>query len=298
MMKGAITALVTPFNEQGQVDFDALERMILWQIEEGIDGLVLGGTTGEAPTLSDEELIQVWKVAVRCSQGSIPMIAGTGSNSTRRTVELTKSALAVGMDGCLVIVPYYNRPTPEGCYLHYQAVNEVGLPMIVYHHPGRCGVSLSSEMLVKIAELSSVVGIKEASADLDHTIEVMRGTTKPVFCADDALLMAVLASGGTGVISIVSNVIPRLWKEVVALFDQGQIQEAKFLYDRYYPLVKALVLETNPQCVKFALSVMGKCSAQMRLPLIEPQERTKQAICGVMNQLIQTEMLGVNGAMV
>ncbi len=293
MFTGTLTALATPFDESGSVDTLALQQMIAWQIEEGIDGIVLGGTTGEAPTLTKEELIDLWRTGVRVAQGRVPIIAGTGSYCTRTTVELTQSAQAIGVDGCLVIVPYYNRPTPEGCFLHYEAVSRVGLPMIVYHHPGRCGVRLPVSTLASISSLPHVVAIKDGSGDLDYLIEVIRSASCPVLSSDDTLLFAILASGGAGVVSIVSNLIPRAWKEVVSLFKQGQVEEAKRLFDRYYPLAKAMVLETNPQCVKYALSLMGKCTPVMRLPLIEPREETKRQI-----QIAQTEMLGVNGSMV
>jgi 4-hydroxy-tetrahydrodipicolinate synthase len=295
MCTGTITALATPFDARGEVDFPALQQMIADQIESGIDGIVLGGTTGEAPTLTDEELVEIWRLGVACAERRVPIIAGTGTNCTRRTVDLTQQAQAVGVDGCLVIVPYYNRPTPEGCYAHYEAVSRVGLPMIVYHHPGRCGIRLPVSMLAQISRLPSVVGIKEASGDLDFTGEVIRASAQPVLASDDGLVLPILALGGAGVVSIVSNLIPQIWKEVVTLFCRGLIAEAKCLFDRYEPLVQAMVLETNPQCVKYALSLMGKCSAGMRLPLIEPREETKRQIVHV---LAQMEMAGVNGSSV
>jgi 4-hydroxy-tetrahydrodipicolinate synthase len=290
-MKGAITALATPFDGEGAVDFSALERLIAWQIEEGIDGIVLCGTTGESPNLSDEEMLEIFRAGVRVSRGRTPIFAGTGSYNTRHAVHLTEKAKEIGVDGCLVVIPYYNRPTPQGCYAHYREIDQVGLPMIVYHHPGRCGIRLSVSTLREISQLPFVAGIKEASGDLDFTIEVIRSSEKPVFASDDSLALAVMAHGGAGVISIVANVIPGEWKEFASLMQTGRFKEAKEVYDRVYPLLKALVLETNPQCVKYALSVMGKCSSRMRLPLIEPREETKRQIDAAQREIVGEKVL-------
>ncbi|MBY0529979.1 MAG: 4-hydroxy-tetrahydrodipicolinate synthase [Rhabdochlamydiaceae bacterium] len=290
-MRGAITALATPFDEEGNVDFSALERLVMWQIEEGIDGIVLCGTTGESPSLSDEEMFEIFRIGMRVAKGRIPIIAGTGSNSTSHAVYLTQRAKEIGVDGCLVVLPYYNRPTPEGCFAHYRKLDEVGLPMIVYHHPGRCGIRLPQNVLKQISELPSVIGIKEASGDLDFTIELIRSTEKPIFASDDSLALAIMAHGGAGVISIVANVIPKEWSEFAHLMREGRMNEAKEVYDRVYPLLKALVLETNPQCVKYALSLLGKCSCRMRLPLIEPREENKRLIEAVYKEIVGETVL-------
>lgn len=278
MFRGAITALVTPFAPDARVDYSQLRAMIEWQIEEGIDGIVLCGTTGEAPTLSEEEQIRVIQEGVDAAKGRVPILAGTGSYDTLHAVYLTEQAKKAGADGALVIVPYYNRPTPEGCYLHYQEIGKVGLPLIIYHHPGRSGVRLSASALAQISSLDSVVGIKEASGDLDLTTELIRMTDKPVLSGDDTLALAMMASGCVGIISIVSNLIPRQWTELARYMNAGCLREAKMLFDQYYSLVKAMVLETNPQCVKYALSLMDKCLSKLRLPLVEPRKETKSQI--------------------
>ncbi len=281
MFRGSIVALITPFTQDNAVDYPCLKKLIEWHIQEGTDGIVLCGTTGESPTLNSEELLKIVETGVASANGRIPIIAGTGSYSTARTVEVTRKVKEIGADGALVIVPYYNRPSPEGCFLHYQEIDRVGLPMIIYHHPGRTGVKLSAATLKTISSLETVVGIKEASGDMNLSMELLQNGSKPILSGDDSLTIPVMASGGTGVISVVANLIPKEWKMLTELIASGLLSEALVLFKRYYPICKAMGLETNPQCVKYALSLMGKCSPAMRLPLIEPQESTKQHIRSV-----------------
>lgn len=278
MFRGSIAALVTPFTENDHVDEESIAKLIDWHIEEGTDGIVLCGTTGEAPCLSYEEQIRVIQLGVACAKGRIPIIAGTGSYSTRHTIKLTEAAQAAGADGCLVIFPYYNRPTPEGCFLHFQELNKTGLPIIAYNHPGRTGIKPPIKTLAAIAELDSVVCIKDGSGDLDYILDFLQASDLPLLSSDDSLAVPIIASGGSGVISIVANVIPCLWKHCLTLLLQGKIAEGRAIYRELYPIVKAMVIETNPQCVKYALSLMGKCRAAMRLPLIEPQPSAKEKI--------------------
>lgn len=288
MFKGSIVALITPFTESGEVDYSALQSLVQWHIESGTDALVLCGTTGEAPTLTTAEMVSIFKQGVLAAQGRIPIIAGTGCNETRRAVELTALAKAASVNAALVVVPYYNRPTPQGCLQHYKEVSKVGLPIIVYNHPGRVGIKLPLQTLLDIASLPNVVGIKDATGDLDHTIDLLHKTKTPIFSGDDSLIVPMMASGAIGDISIVANIIPREWKILASLLLKDQIDESRELYRRYYSLVKSMVLETNPQCVKYALSLMGKCSAKMRLPLIEPSEETKKQI---LDAMVKTEVL-------
>lgn len=278
MFRGSIAALPTPFTENDHVDEEAIAKLIDWHIEEGTDGIVLCGTTGEAPCLSHEEQIRVIQLGVACAKGRIPIVAGTGSYNTRHTIKMTEEAQVVGADGCLVIFPYYNRPTPEGCFLHFQELNKVGLPIIAYNHPGRTGIKPPVKTLAAIAELDSVVCIKDGSGDLDYILDFMQVSNLPLLSSDDSLAVPILAGGGSGVISIVANVIPRLWKQCLDLLLQGKIAQGRALYRQLYPIVKAMVIETNPQCVKYALSLMGKCRSAMRLPLIEPQPSAKEKI--------------------
>ncbi len=283
MFKGTIVALVTPFTEQNEVDYSTLNELIEWHIELGTDGIVLCGTTGEAPTLSDEEQLRIFQEGVLASRGRIPIFAGTGSYNTQHVIEMTQAAKKVGADGALVVVPYYSRPTPEGCFQHFQAVAKVGLPIIVYHHPGRIGFKLSVKALLRIAEIPNVAAIKDSTADLDYAIELIQQTSLPVLTGDDTLTLPIMAVGGTGVISVVANLIPREWKQLTSLLLHGQFEEARALFYRFFPLVKSMFLETNPQCVKFAMGAAGKCSSKLRLPLVDPLEATQQQI---MNELV------------
>jgi len=278
MFCGSIVALATPFTKDNEVDFAALGSLIEWHYAEGTAAVVLCGTTGEAPTLSHEEQIKVIKEGVKISKGRIPIIAGTGGYDTRSSVMKTNEAKECGADACLVVFPYYNRPTPEGCLAHFTEIGKLGFPMIVYHHPGRTGIKLPAKMLAKISQIPSVVAIKEASGDLDYAIEVMQTTLKPLLSGDDALTIPLMASGAVGVISIVANVIPREWVKLTDFLAASNLSGAQEHFKRFYSLCKAMVLETNPQCVKYAMSLMGKCQAAMRLPLLEPQEPHKMQI--------------------
>lgn len=278
MFKGSIVALVTPFNAQGDVDFKLLADLVEWHIESSTDAISLCGTTGESPTLSHEETLEIFRVAVSVSNGRIPIIAGTGSNDTAKAVQLTLEAKNIGVDAALVVVPYYNRPLAEGCYQHFQALSEVGLPMILYHHPARTGIKLSVKALMRILELPNIVAVKDATADLDYALELMHQTKTPILSGDDSLLLPHMAAGAVGVVSIVANIIPRQWKILTTLMLSDEVGEGRDYFRRYYPLVKSMVLETNPQCVKYALSLMDKCLPKLRLPLTLPQDAVKQQI--------------------
>ncbi len=278
MFKGTLAALTTPFDEQNGIDFHTFRTLLEWHIESGTDAVVLCGTTGEAPTLSDEEQISIFQEGVRISRGRIPIIAGTGTYNTHHCVEMTRTAKKIGVDAALVVVPYYSRPTPEGCFQHFQAIADVGLPIIVYHHPGRAGIKLPVKALLRIAELPNVVAIKESTADLDYAIEVIQQARVPVLTGDDTLTLPTIAIGGVGVVSVVANLIPREWKQLTSYLLNEQWKEGRDLFNRFFPLVKAMFLETNPQCVKYAMGVLGTCSSRLRLPLIEPQESTQRHI--------------------
>ena len=278
MFKGSIVAIITPFTPEGEVDYEAFKELIDWHVAEGTHAIVCCGTTGEAPTLSSEEQMQIFKTAVDVSKKRVPIIAGTGTYDTRKTVEETRKAKELGVDGCLVVVPYYSRPTPEGCIAHYTEVSKVGLPIIVYHHPGRTGVSLSSEVLAEISKLSSVVAIKEASGGLELIQEIQKISDIPIFSGDDTLTFSMMELGAVGGISIVANLIPKAWKEMIESFLQGNKEQAREINTLYSSLVEAMVLETNPQCVKYAVSLLGKCHPHLRLPLLQPREAHKLMI--------------------
>ncbi len=278
MFQGSIVALVTPFLENGAFDESAFRELVAWQVEEGTDAIVICGTTGEAPTLSQEEQLLTFQIAVEVAKGRTPILAGTGSYDTREAVRMTQEAKDLGVDGCLVVVPYYNRPTAEGCVAHFQEVAQVGLPLIVYHHPARTGLKLSAKTLAEISHIPGVVGIKEGPGDVDLVMELTRLTKIPVFSGDDLMTIPVMSLGGAGSISVVGNLIPRAWKELTSHCAQGNFKEALEIFQRYYPLCRALFAEVNPQCVKYALSLLGKCEPHLRLPLLQPREETKQQI--------------------
>jgi 4-hydroxy-tetrahydrodipicolinate synthase len=288
MFKGSIVALTTPFTISNEIDLLTLSELVEWHIAMGTQGIVLSGTTGESPVLTHEEKLSIFKASVDVAKGRIPIIAGTGSYDTKESVVLTEEAKRIGVDGCLVVVPYYNRPTVEGCYRHYEAISKVGLPTILYHHPGRTGVKLSSQAIARICTLENMVAIKEATGDVDFAIELMQATSTPLLSGDDSLTLPLMACGAVGVISVVANIIPKEWQEFVSQLLVNEIKVAREMFDRYYPLCKAMVLETNPQCVKYALSTMGKCSSLMRLPLIEPQEENRKKILAAMEQTMAT----------
>lgn len=278
MFSGSIVSLVTPFTDTGEVDFEALKELIAWHVDSGSDAIVCCGTTGEAPTLSSQEQLEIFKVAVDVVHKKIPVIAGTGTYNTLETVKKTEAAKALGVDGCLIVIPYYNRPTPEGCFAHYKATSKVGLPIIVYHHPGRTGVELSAQVLADICTLPHIVAVKETSGKLEIAKELKLLSNTTIFSGDDIIGLEMLELGAKGVISIVANLIPSEWKEIVHKKD-------RVLYNKFSALAHAMVLETNPQCVKYALSVMGKCRPHLRLPLVEPRLETKKKIIRLLSKL-------------
>jgi 4-hydroxy-tetrahydrodipicolinate synthase len=286
MFKGSIPALITPFTKDGNIDIDAFDALMQWHLSEGSDAIVLCGITGESPTLTPEEQRMIIARGVQLAKGNVPIIAGTGCASTQLTVHLTRQAKEAGADGCLVIVPYCNRPTAKGCLQHYTAVDRVGLPLIVYHHPSRSNVKLPLAALAEILTLPHVIGIKEGSADLAYATELSRLTPVPLLCGDDILTPAMMGIGAQGVISIVANVIPSAWKSICAHFLQGDFAQGRRLFRQYQPLVEAMILEINPQCVKYALSLLDKCAPHLRLPLVEPQELTKKKIQETLQQAV------------
>ena len=266
---GAIVAIVTPFRD-GRVDKDGFLNLIESLIQEGIEGIVPCGTTGESATLSHAEHEQVIDLAVEAARKRVPVIAGTGSNSTAEALKLTQHARAAGADAALLVAPYYNRPTQEGLYQHYRRIaEEVDLPLIPYNIPGRTGVNILPSTVARLAQIPNIVGIKEASGSLGQISEVIAlcGEDFVVLSGDDALTLPILAVGGQGVISVVANVLPRDTTHLVKAFRTGHIDEARRLHHRLLPLVDALFWETNPIPVKAALALMGKISPELRLPL-------------------------------
>ncbi|MCE2485576.1 MAG: 4-hydroxy-tetrahydrodipicolinate synthase [Desulfurellaceae bacterium] len=275
MFAGSFVAQVTPF-KNGRVDEQALAAMIEWQIDSGTHGIVPCGTTGESATLSHEEHTQVVKLAVEVVNKRVPVIAGTGSNSTAEAIRLTREAQEVGADGALMISPYYNRPTQEGIYQHYKAVAQAvpGFPIVFYNIPGRTGSNIEPATMARMAELDNIVGVKEATGSIDQVINIRLacGDKLAVLSGEDALTFSMMALGGKGVISTVANVAP---KQMAAVVNAGLAKDwdtASALQLELVPLIRAVFLETNPIPAKTALALMGKCALELRLPLVPMAE--------------------------
>lgn len=270
MFRGSYVALVTPFKEGG-IDEQALERLVSWHIRCGMTGIVPCGTTGESATLSHEEHEEVIRAVVRAASGKIKVIAGTGSNATEESVRLTKSAEEAGVDGALLIAPYYNRPTQKGLYLHFREVaKSVRIPLVLYNIPSRTGVNVEPETVARLArDCKNIVSIKEASGNLEQMSRILSLCPKgfTLLSGDDALTLPVMALGGAGVISVAANIVPRVVVSLVEAARGGKLKTAQRLNRRLLPLVKALFLETNPIPVKTALGMLNLCEPDLRLPL-------------------------------
>ncbi len=270
MFSGAFTALVTPFRN-GEVDVEALEGMVEFGIKGGVSGLVPCGTTGETPALSEGEDRLVIETVVRVAAGRVSVIAGTGSNSTDMAVKYTKMAEAAGADGSLQVSPYYNKPTQEGLYRHFATIAEnTGLPLVLYNIPGRTGVTISAETTARLAEIPNIVGTKEATHSMDMTSDIRRlcGDEFSILSGDDSLTLPIMALGGSGVISVASNVAPAAVSDMVGAFLNGEWERGRELHYDLLPLFRALFLETNPIPVKAAAALLGLCSDEMRLPMV------------------------------
>ena len=284
MFTGALIAIVTPFRN-GKVDERAFGDLIEWQIANGTNGIVPCGTTGESATLSHQEHHRVVELTVEVVNRRVPVIAGTGSNSTEEAVSLTKHAKQTGADGALIITPYYNKPTQEGLYRHYKAIAEsVDLPQVLYNIPGRTGVNMLPSTVARLCGLQSIVGIKEGSGSVQQASEIAQtcGDRMIVLAGDDALTLPMMAVGGKGVISVTSNVVPSEMAQLVKAFLSGRIDEARRIHFALSPLFSALFYETNPIPVKTALGMMGKIDPELRLPLCAMAAETKDQLTRVL----------------
>lgn len=273
---GSFVPLVTPFDRKYRFDQRAFESLIEWHIDQGTDGLVCSATTGEGPTLNDREKKQIAEICIRIALNRIPVIVSTGTNDTRTSVKNTEAAQKLGATGCLVVTPYYNKPSQKGCLAHFEEVAKVGLPMILYHNPPRAQVRLEKETIVALSKNPSIVAIKESSHDLEHIRSIVK--TIPVFSGDDDLCFEIMKLGGVGSIATTANLVPKGWKKMIQLSLGGEWEAARSLANRYLPLSRAIFLETNPQGVKYALSLLKKCPPSLRLPLLEPETCTQNAI--------------------
>jgi 4-hydroxy-tetrahydrodipicolinate synthase len=265
---GVTVALVTPFRD-GQVDFDRLRKLVDWHVEQGTDCLAPVGTTGESPTLDHEEHERVVAVVCERAAGRIKVMAGTGSNSTREAVRLTRAARKAGADGALMVGPYYNKPTQEGYFRHFAAVAEaVDLPIVLYNIPGRTGSNMMPETIARLAQLPTVVAIKEATGSMDQASQIAALCNLTILSGDDSLTLPLLSLGGRGVVSVVGNLVPRDMKALVKAFEAGKISEAQQWHRRLFPLCRDLLgAATNPIPIKTAMKLLGRDTGELRLPL-------------------------------
>ena len=279
-IKGSIPALITPMKD-GKVDETAFRKFVSWQIEQGSQGLVPCGTTGESPTLSHEEHMRVVELCVEEAAGRVPVIAGTGSNSTAEAIHLTRHAKQAGANAALVVMPYYNKPTPEGQYRHFKAIHDAAdIPIVVYNIPGRSVVDMSIETMARLAKLPNIIGVKDATNDLARPVRT-KNAIGPDFCmlsGEDATVMAFLAQGGHGCISVTANVAPRLLSEMHGAWRRGDVKSAMSINERLTPLHEALFCEASPGPVKYAANMLGHCQADLRLPLCEIADASKQKV--------------------
>ena len=286
-LRGSMVALVTPFRN-GALDEQATRELARWQLAEGTDGLVPCGTTGEGATLSAEESVRVVRLCVEEARGRVPVIAGCGTNSTRTTIENVKRAREAGASHALVVTPYYNKPTPEGLFRHFEAVaHEGGLPLVLYNVPSRTSVDMLPDTIARCAKVPGIVAVKEASGNVVRVAE-LRAQGVPddfsILAGDDMFALATLATGGQGVISVVGNVAPKDLAQLCDAFFAGDLATARKLQIRFAPLVKALFLETNPLPVKYALSRMGRIAHELRLPLVPATDATLKKVDAAMKE--------------
>jgi 4-hydroxy-tetrahydrodipicolinate synthase len=281
MIKGSIVAIVSPMREDGSLDFDAYRRLIEWHVAEGTNAIVAVGTTGESPTVDPEEHGELIRVAVEAVKGHIPVIAGTGGNSTSEAIDLTRHAKAVGATATLQVVPYYNKPTQEGLYRHFRKIAEtVDLPVILYNVPGRTVADLSNDTTVRLSEIPGIVGLKDATGDLARASDLLKRLPSrfAVYSGNDDTALALMLLGGHGVISVTANVAPRLMSELCKAALAGDLAKARQINNQLLPLHFKLFVEPNPIPVKWALAKMGRMPGGIRLPLVPLSESVESIV--------------------
>lgn len=280
-----LTAMVTPFDQNGEVDFNATKDLVNYLIANGSDGLVVAGTTGESPTLTAEEKVELFKFVVSVAGGRVPVIAGTGSNNTKASISLTKLAEEAGVDGIMLVAPYYNKPSQEGMYQHFKAIAQsTSLPVMLYNIPGRSVVNISVETMVRLSEITNIVAVKEASGNLDAMAEIISRTPNDftLYSGDDGLTLPVLAIGGAGIVSVASHVIGNEMQEMINSFKNGQVLEAASIHRQLLPIMKALFAAPNPSPVKAALNMNGIQVGGVRLPIVPLNDEEMRALKNVL----------------
>jgi 4-hydroxy-tetrahydrodipicolinate synthase len=285
MFNGSLVALITPMRSDGSVDEKAFARFVDWQIAQGTNGIVPVGTTGESPTLSHAEHRRVVEIAIEVSAGRVPVIAGTGSNSTEEAIDLTRHARKAGATAALIVTPYYNKPTQEGLFLHFTAIADaVDLPIIIYNIPPRSVVDMTVATMARLAQHPNIVGVKDATANLARPLQTRRACGRG-FCqlsGEDHTALAFLAAGGAGCISVTANIAPKLCSDMHSAWQHGQVEQAMTLQDRLLPLHDALFAETSPAPVKYAASLLGHGTPKVRLPLAPVSASTQAAVQAAM----------------
>lgn len=288
-----LTAMVTPFDALGEIDWNATENLVNYLLANGTDGLVVSGTTGESPTLTEQEKVELFKFVVQVVDGRVPVIAGTGSYNTKASIELTKQAENAGVDGIMLVTPYYNKPSQEGMYQHFKAIAEcTTLPIVLYNIPGRSVVNLAVETVVRLSEIKNVVAIKEASGCLDQIAEIIEKTPEDftVYTGDDGLTLPVLSIGGTGVISVASHIIGNEMQAMIEKFQNGNLPGAAKDHRNLLPIMKVLFATPNPTSVKAALNLNGIPVGGVRLPMIPLNDQELQTLKNVLNTTEQIKL--------
>lgn len=285
MFAGAMVALISPFRD-GEVDYQTLDELVEFQLEHGIDAIVPVGTTGESPTLSYAEHKKIIERVVKTVAHKVPVIAGTGSNSTAEAIELTEFAKNVGADATLQVCPYYNKPTQEGFYQHFKTIaEEVDLPMVLYNIPGRCGAGLTSQTVARLAQIENIVAIKEASGSLDMVSEIANSCDITILSGDDSLTLPIAAVGGKGVISVIANIVPADVKAMTDLILQGDFVQARRWHKKLFPLAKAMLsIATNPIPIKAAMAMLEMASEEVRLPLTTLDEEKNRQLARILKE--------------
>jgi len=290
LFRGAYVALITPFKDNGKIDRQALQKLVAWQVAQGTDGILCCGATGEGIVLTESEKREVATLCVEATEKKIPVVVSVGTASTSQTARSIEQMQKLGAAGCMVVTPYYNRPSERGCLAHYGEAVKVGTPIVAYYNPARTGLRLTPESLAKIGEIEGVVALKDSSGDVAFLRKLRKLSKLPVFAGDDDQTLEAIREGSVGAISVIGNLLPKQWKEMIDLALEKKWEATKRLHERYLPLCRALFLETNPQCVKWAAYWFGLAPDLLRLPLVEPEEATKRAIRQVVMQLALPHM--------
>ncbi|MBF0708469.1 4-hydroxy-tetrahydrodipicolinate synthase [Alkalihalobacillus hwajinpoensis] len=282
-----LTAMVTPFDRKGYVDFAKTEQLINYLINNGTEGLVVAGTTGESPTLSSEEKVALFKHSVKIADGRVPIIAGTGSNNTHASIELTKKAEAAGVDAIMIVAPYYSKPGQKGLYEHFKAIAEsTKLPVMIYNIPGRSVVNMTADTIVELSKISNIVSVKEASGDLDQITDIITRTEESfsVYSGDDGLTLPILSIGGDGVISVASHVLGNEMQQMISAYQSGEVKEAAAIHQKILPIMNELFKAPSPSPVKTALQLKGMDVGSVRLPMIPLTAEERSSLAAALNK--------------